>query len=598
MSRESALRSTLQLPDDLSLHVISVPPSGDCFYDCINALLNKSDASVSSYLPSESPLIAGLKVKCNDDDSTTITPEEMREYVADQLSVEQFDLYKMFAAANVEDYAWMSLPNSPQSLEELKQFARITGKDAGAGNCLWADEFALSTISDGLRVTLLIIDDQASRGGGRRQKRSAANNESSDGRFISIGDYPHCVVLHRTRRQHYNAVVVDDCPVMAVGKLPASFQSLWRKTTYGSGCSGGSVSVPLKPSSNAAMLKKESKQVDSTATKRKATSLAASEPSLGRFYVGCAGFTSSSWVGNFYPKAIVGNNSDRQIDHYQQHFSTVEINSTFYGTPSESTVAKWKQQFAKSFKLVVKSPKWLTHERSELDCSVLSPFMERMQPLGGILACILIQCPRRVAVDVSQLEQLRQQLQDDSCCWYKGRIAIELRNDISYNDRSVRDFILSNTNWTLVMHPDSIGRATVGTTVSGRGNDLLGSYIPEKLTKVAETALSAEQRSGFVYVRLHGSNDEHRGDYSMEDLQNAAEQISSWRTKGLDVFCFILNDMEPLNTKATAKPHEKWCAMPKNAKQLELAVHKISKDDAPKPPKKPKATLLNFFGKK
>jgi uncharacterized protein YecE (DUF72 family) len=592
MSRESALRTTLQLSNDLSLTVISVPPSGDCLYDCMHALLNQHesldrDTAGSSYVSSEAPLIAGLKAK-SEDDYSTITPQEMRDHVADQLSAEQFDLYKMFASANVEDYAWMSLPNSPQSLDELKHFARISGKDAGAGKCLWADEFALSTISDGLHVTLLIIDDQASRGGGRGRKRSATDTENSDGRFISIGNFfPHCVVLHRTRRQHYNAVVVGDCPVLEVGKLPASFHLLWPKAG----------SEPSWEPLSTAGISKESEKVDSITTKRKAASLPAPEPSLGKFYVGCAGFSSSSWVGNFYPKALVGNNSDRQIDHYQQHFSTVETNSTFYGTPSESTVAKWKQQFAKSFKLVVKSPKWLTHERSELDCSVLSPFMERMEPLGDILACILIQCPRRVAVDATQLEQLRQQLQDETCSWYKGRIAIELRNEISYYDQSVRDFILSNTNWTLVVHPNSIGRATVGTTVSGRGNDLLGSYVPEKLSKVAETALPAEQKSGFVYIRLHGSNDEHRGDYSMEDLKDAANQISSWRTKGLDVFCFILNDMEPLTNTKAIEPHEKWCAMPKNAKQLEgLCI--LSKEDAPKPPKKPKATLLNFFGKK
>jgi len=547
-----------------------------------NESLDRDTAGFNSYLSSEAPLIAGLKVK-SEDDYSTITPQEMRDYVADQLSSEQFDLYKMFASANVEDFAWMSLPNSPQTLDELKHFARISGKDAGAGKCLWADEFALSTISDGLRITLLIIDDQASRGGGSGRKRSATATENSDGRFISIGNFPHCVVLHRTRRQHYNAVVVGGFPVIEVGKLPATFYSLWPKT----------YSEPLTPSSTA-MIPKELDSISIT-TKRKASSLPAPEPSLGKFYVGCAGFSSSSWVGNFYPKGLVGNNSDRQIDHYQQHFSTVEINSTFYGTPSESTISKWKQQFAKSFKLVVKSPKWLTHERSEeLDCSVLSPFMERMQPLGDILACILIQCPRRLAIDVSQLEQLKQRLQDETCIWYNGRIAIEIRNETSYFDQSVRDFILSNPSWTLVVHPNSIGRATVGTTVSGRGNDLSESYVPEKLTKVAETALTG---SGFVYIRLHGSNDEHRGDYSMEDLEDAAKQISSWRAKGLDVFCFILNDLEPRNVTKAIELHEKWCAMPKNAKQLEgLCV--LSKEDAPKHPKRPKATLLNFFGKK
>lgn len=586
MSRESAVRATLQLPDALSLKVISVPPSGDCFYDCIHELLkqNESLGRSSSYVPSELPLLDGFKTNDarggSEGASMTITHQEMRDHVAYKLSSEQFDLYKMFASANVEDYSWMTLPDSPRTLEELKQFAKISGKNAGAGKCLWADEFALTTISDALRISFLIIDDQASRAGGgsgKGRKRTAANTDrSKDGRFISFGEYPHCVVLHRTRRQHYNAVIVDNCPLMEVGKLPLKLRLLWPKA--GSG-----------------MLKALSDSVESKEDNKVETAAAAA---IGKFYVGCAGFSSSLWVGNFYPKILVGNNSDRQIDHYQQHFSTVEINSTFYGLPSESTVAKWKHQFAKSFRLVVKSPKSLTHERSGLECSALSPFMERMKPLGDILSCILIQCPRIVVVDVSQLERLTQQLQHETCSWYKGRIAIELRNETSYNDQSVRDFILSNSDWTLVVHPNSVGRATIGTTACGRGNALAASYVPERLTKVAETALAAEQKSGFVYVRLHGSNDEHRGEYAMEDLHDAATQISYWRKRGLDVFCFILNDMEPQDTRASLKAHNKWCAMPKNAKQLEIAVYEISNEDVPNPPKKPKATLLKFFDKK
>ena len=60
------------------------------------------------------------------------------------------------------------------------------------------------------------------------------------------------------------------------------------------------------------------------------------------------------------------------------------------------------------------------------------------------------------------------------------------------------------------------------------------------------------------------------------------------------MFCLFLNDMEPINTKAVRK----WCAMPKNAKQLEEAVYAISKEHPIPPPKKPKATLLSFFGEK
>ena len=114
--------------------------------------------------------------------------------------------------------------------------------------------------------------------------------------------------------------------------------------------------------------------------------------------------------------------------------------------------------------------------------------------------------------------------------------------------------------------------------------------------------------SSFVYLRLHGFNDEHRGEYTMDDLAEIAKEIHSWRVMGMDVFCFILNDLEPTRQpspsssttrkSSSLQPWDKWCAMPKNAKQLEVFVYRLSNEDVPVAPKKPKSTLLSFFGKK
>jgi hypothetical protein len=84
------------------------------------------------------------------------------------------------------------------------------------------------------------------------------------------------------------------------------------------------------------------------------------------------------------------------------------------------------------------------------------------------------------------------------------------------------------------------------------------------------------------------------------------------------VFAFFLNDLEPTPTqqspskkqqqssfpqfsplKQKSQPCDGWCAMPKNAKQLESIVYQLSNESIPDAPKKPKTTLHNFFsGKK
>jgi uncharacterized protein YecE (DUF72 family) len=506
----------------------------------------------------------------------------MRDYVADQLTAEQFDLYQMYAAAGVDEYSYMSMKDAPRSLQELREFARRSGKQYGPGKCLWADEFALRTVSDGLHLTILIVDDQAKRVGGstaKRKRSDGCDNGQTDGRFVSIGKYRHAVILHRSRREHYNGVVVDGVGTVDLRHSPLS--SLWRIFNEGR----------TETTDEATVLNRATAIGEEKSTAKK---------SVGKFYCGCAGFSNSNWVGNFYPKMIVGHNSDRQLTHYQEHFSTVEVNSTFYGVPSESTVIKWKGLFSKAFKLVVKAPRGVTHEHEKLNSSTLVYFLTRMEPLRDVLTCILIQCPRTLTVDISQLEQLKTDL-EEGASWYSGHLAFEFRNYISFCDAGVKRFLADN-KWTFVVHPDSLERSTVGSSLNGRGIvDQLVEYEPQNLSQFASTCLMTPD-SGIVYLRLHGTNDEHRGEYNAHQLQEISEQINRWRVQdGLDVYCFFLNDLEPISQASPQKYNDesdKWSAMPKNAKQLEKLVFGLTKEQIPDAPKKPKATLLSFFAKK
>jgi len=254
MSRAQSLRRTLRLPDDdgVDLEVVAVPPSGDCFFDCVDVLLRRRRRGGSSSDGGR----GGIEQAEEDDDGdknaepppsspALSSSRAMRNFVADTMTQEVFDRYRMFADAGVDDFAWMNHHHRRRSgqrpatknggpisdLEQLKEYVRRSGKDegAGAGQVYWADEHAMRAISTEARLTLLIIDDQAASGRKRRRRRSqdGAEDESDcrDGRFVAIGAYPRGVVLHRSRRQHYNAVVVNGEGVVAIDELPC--RSLW-----------------------------------------------------------------------------------------------------------------------------------------------------------------------------------------------------------------------------------------------------------------------------------------------------------------------------------------------------------------------------------
>lgn len=387
------------------------------------------------------------------------------------------------------------------------------------------------------------------------------------------------------------------------------------------GSNNGDDGSPPAPVSHSAKWKCADADEDKPVTATKTSPYQQPQPerqppsTLGNFYCGCAGFSSSSWIGNFYPKSLVGHDSDRQLDYYQQHFRVVEINSTFYGVPSESTVHKWKKQCAKSFKIVAKAPRSVTHEGDRLSRTALSFFMSRMERLGDNLTCILIQCPRNLKVEITHLEEIRNMLKEKAA-WYHGHLAFEFRNEDTYFNEEVRAFLAEHDD-ALVLHPDSLGRSTIGNTSLGRGeHSALKHYTPQELSNLATA--TGNITSSFVYLRLHGSNDEHRGEYTISQLEEVARQIRTWRNIGLDVFAFFLNDLEPTPTqqspskkqqqssfpqcsplKQKSQPCDGWCAMPKNAKQLESIVYQLSNESIPDAPKKPKTTLHNFFsGKK
>ena len=62
-----------------------------------------------------------------------------------------------------------------------------------------------------------------------------------------------------------------------------------------------------------------------------------------------------------------------------RQFQTVEIDSTFYGTPAASTVTSWNEKTPGDFIFAVKLPQVITHEKVLVDCEPeLDEFIERM----------------------------------------------------------------------------------------------------------------------------------------------------------------------------------------------------------------------------
>jgi uncharacterized protein YecE (DUF72 family) len=113
-----------------------------------------------------------------------------------------------------------------------------------------------------------------------------------------------------------------------------------------------------------------------------------SEPGL---YLGTSAFTASGWPGSFYP---TGMKSADYLTYYATQLATVEIDSTFYGCPSPSTVSKWSARTPEDFIFCVKVPQIITHEKALVDCdSEFEEFVNTMDILSAKLGPMVFQFP-------------------------------------------------------------------------------------------------------------------------------------------------------------------------------------------------------------
>ena len=75
--------------------------------------------------------------------------------------------------------------------------------------------------------------------------------------------------------------------------------------------------------------------------------------------LGCQSFTEPDWQGTFYPQGLKP--ADR-LSSYATAFNFVEIDSTFYAIPRESSVIGWRESSPEGFLFSAKLPQAITHD--------------------------------------------------------------------------------------------------------------------------------------------------------------------------------------------------------------------------------------------
>lgn len=131
----------------------------------------------------------------------------------------------------------------------------------------------------------------------------------------------------------------------------------------------------------------------------------------GQCLIGTSGWVYPHWRGIFYPPSLP---QSRWFEHYSQHFSTVEINYSFYRLPSEEAFRRWRKKSPEGFIYAVKANRYITHVKRLKDAAEpLARFLGRARLLEDKLGPILYQLPPRWRANPERLISFAELLPPD-----------------------------------------------------------------------------------------------------------------------------------------------------------------------------------------
>lgn len=233
------------------------------------------------------------------------------------------------------------------------------------------------------------------------------------------------------------------------------------------------------------------------------------KPNNNTFYSGTSGLVlpvpQSQYPVEFYGKS--------RLTYYASLFNSVEINSTFYKLPRQSTIIKWAESVPGTFRFTFKLSKTITHvKKLDFKYEDLELFIQAINNIGDKRACILIQLPPALKTEnISRLQNLLTSIKKLAIndTW---KIAVEFRNKNWYNEDTYS--LLKQHNISMVMHD-----------------------LPDSATPL--TALTSD----FIYVRFHGTEKGYRGNYANNFLKEYAQHIKLWMSAEKTVYVYFNNTL-------------------------------------------------------
>jgi uncharacterized protein YecE (DUF72 family) len=232
-----------------------------------------------------------------------------------------------------------------------------------------------------------------------------------------------------------------------------------------------------------------------------------------KLLAGTSGYSYKEWLGHFYPEKLP---AGEMLRYYAGHFSTVEINNTFYRMPAESMLTQWVQQVPDGFCFTLKAPRRITHEQRLRESeSNVAEFLRRAGALGEKLGALLFQLPPYLKKDLPRLTDFLALLPSGK------EVAFEFRNDSWQGD-------------------------DVYAALASRGAILCVTDTDE-----GDTPFVATSDCGYIRLR--------RTHYDDRELDVWAAQIAAKELP--KTYVYFMHEDEALGTRFARRLNEAWAAL-------------------------------------
>ena len=245
-------------------------------------------------------------------------------------------------------------------------------------------------------------------------------------------------------------------------------------------------------------------------------------------YIGGPVWSSRAWLGNFFPAHTAAREFLRL---YSSRLLTVEGNTTFYATPAQEMIARWRQETPATFRFCPKVSHDISHaiNLGEMQAET-AVFVERMRGLGDRLGPMFLQVPP--SFGPAQLDQLQAFLD----FWPSDlRLAVEVRHPVFYTGHQTEAVhtLLEQyqVGWVMMdTRPLRTGSTQEQTTLAARERK------PNLPLLVANT-------TDFAFLRYIGHPDM---EVNQPFLDEWAQQLGQWLKQGLTLYVFCHSPDEVL----------------------------------------------------